>query len=317
MSKVLVCGSIAYDHIMEFPGFFKEQILPDRIDSLNVSFLVNSLKKMRGGTAPNIAYNLALLGLEPFVLGTVGQDFNEYREWLNKNGVDTRYVRVLDDDYTASCFITTDMNNNQITGFYPGAMKRDVDITLKGVDLNGISLVIIAPTEPEAMIKWAVECQELGVDYLFDAGMQIPRLSGHDLSKGIMGAKIAVFNEYEADLMQKKTGLLKNEILNSVEILVETLGEKGSILRTWDEKVFVPAAKPVKVEDPTGAGDAYRAGLLKGYFEGASLEEMGRLANISAVYAVEHKGGQEHRYGIDDFYTRYNQNYGVEKVFMK
>lgn len=309
MKKVLVCGSIAYDHIMEFPGLFKEQILPDRIDALNVSFLVKTLKKMRGGTAPNIAYNLALLGMKPLVMGTVGQDFQEYRKWLNDNGVDTTYVRVLDDDYTASCFITTDLNNNQITGFYPGAMSRDSDITLKGVDFNDISIVIIAPTEPEAMMKWAVECQELGIDYLFDAGMQIPRLSAEDLRKGILGAKIAVFNEYEVDLMQKKTGLLKEEILNSVEFLVETIGEKGSILRSWDERVFVPAAKPNRVEDPTGAGDAFRAGLLKGYFEGASLEEIGRLANVSAVYAVEHKGGQEHRYDIDEFYARYKQNY--------
>ena len=314
MSKVLVCGSIAYDHIMEFPGFFKEQILPEKIDSLNVSFLVNSLKKLRGGTAPNIAYNLALVGLEPVVLGTAGQDFHQYRDWLNANGVSTEYTRVVDDDFTASCFITTDKSNNQITGFYPGAMARDTEITLKGIDFSDISMVVIAPTEPEAMIKWAMECQELGIEYLFDAGMQIPRLSGSDLLKGITGAKIAVFNEYEMDLMQQKTGVTKKEILHSVDLIVETLGEKGSILRTWEEKVNVPAATPKRVEDPTGAGDAYRAGLLKGYFEDASIEEMGRLASVSAVYAVEHMGGQSHKYTMEEFYLRYNENFAIQRV---
>ncbi|MFZ5985889.1 MAG: carbohydrate kinase family protein [Bacillota bacterium] len=310
MSKVLVCGSIAYDHIMEFPGLFKDHILPDKIHALNISFLVDSLKKMRGGTAPNIAYNLALVGLEPIIVGTAGQDFFEYRNWLNENGVDTCYVRILDGDYTASCFITTDMANNQITGFYPGAMSKDTEITLKGIDRDDISMVVIAPTEPDAMIKWAVECTEMGIPYLFDAGMQIPRLSGPDLIKGILGAKIAIFNEYEYNLMLEKTGLSKEEILNSVDIIVETLGAKGSILRTWDERVHICAAKPIKVVDPTGAGDAYRAGLLKGYLEGASLEAMGRLASVTAVYAVEHKGGQGHKYTLREFNERYNQNFG-------
>ncbi len=310
MKNVIVGGSIAYDNIMDFPGLFKDQILPEKIHALNVSFLVNSLKKVRGGTAPNIAYNLALVGEKPIVMGTAGCDFVEYNEWLNANGVDTRYVRMLDEDYTATCFITTDLSNNQITGFYPGAMAKDPEITLKGVDLSDVSIVIIAPTEPVAMVKWAKECQELGVPYLFDPGMQIPRLSSEDLLNGIMGATIAVFNEYEYNLMLEKTGLTKEEILNSVEMAVETLGGRGSILRTKKEKVHIPAAKPVKVVDPTGAGDAYRAGLLKGYFEGASLEVIGRYASVTAVYAVEHKGGTGHKYTMEEFNKRYNENYG-------
>jgi adenosine kinase len=311
MGKVLVCGSIAYDNIMDFPGLFREQILPDKIHALNVSFLVNSLKRVRGGTAPNIAYSLSLVGEKPVILGTAGKDFYEYRDWLAKNGVDTSYIKVVEGDYTATCYITTDMSNNQITGFYPGAMALDPQLSLKDMDLTGISLVLIAPTEPGAMTKWTVECQELGVPYMYDPGMQIPRLSSMDLKNGIMGARIAIFNEYEYDLMKEKTGLLEDEILNNVDILVITLGEKGSILCGRNQKVQVKAASPVRVVDPTGAGDAFRAGLIKGYLEGASLERMGRYASVSAVYAVEHKGATEHRYTMDDYKIRYKENYNA------
>ncbi|NSW92840.1 MAG: carbohydrate kinase family protein [Firmicutes bacterium] len=310
MGKVLVCGSIAFDHIMDFPGLYKEQILPEKIHALNISFLVNSMKKARGGTAPNIAYNLALVGEKPVVLGTAGKDFVEYRDWLNENGVETSYVRVLDDDFTASCFITTDLSNNQITVFYPDAMAKDPEITLKGIDTDKISMAVIAPTDPAAMVKWAAECQELGVPYLYDPGMQIPRLSGEDLKNGILGAKIVIFNEYEYNMMIEKTGLSKEEILNSVDILVETLGGKGSILRTRKERLHINAAKPVRVVEPTGAGDAYRAGLIKGYFEGVPLEVIGRYASVTAVYAVEHKGGTEHKYTIEEFQKRFEENYG-------
>ena len=311
MNKVLVCGSIAYDNIMDFPGLFKDHIIPEKIHALNISFLVNSLKKVRGGTAPNIAYNLALIGEKPSVVGTAGKDFYEYRDWLKENGVETGHIKILEDDYTASCFITTDMSNNQITGFYPGAMSKDPEISLKDLDTGEIAMVVIAPTEPEAMVKWARECREMGMPYLFDPGMQIPRLSGKELMDGIMGAKIAIFNEYEYNMMVEKTGLSKEDILNNVDLLVETLGGKGSVLRTRHERAHIPAAKPERVVDPTGAGDAYRAGLLKGYFEGASLEVMGRYASITGVYAVEHKGGSEHRYTIDEFEKRYKENYGA------
>lgn len=313
MGKVIVCGSIAYDNIMDFPGLFKDHILPDKIHALNISFLVNTLKKMRGGTAPNIAYSLSLIGEKPFVVGTAGRDFYEYRNWLNENGVDTSYIRILEDDFTASCFITTDLSNNQITGFYPGAMAKDAEITLKGMDMRDISMVVIAPTGPEAMTKWAKECKELAVPYLYDPGMQIPRLSSEDLIEGILGAKIVIFNEYEYNMMVEKTGLSREEILNSVDMIVETLGAKGSIIRTKNNRAHIPAAKPVEVVDPTGAGDAFRAGLLKGYFEGASLEVMGRYASVTAVYAVEHKGGTNHRYTMQEFERRYTENFGEIK----
>ncbi|HOV25986.1 MAG TPA: carbohydrate kinase family protein [Pseudobacteroides sp.] len=310
MGKVLVCGSIAYDNIMNFPGLFSEQILPDKIHNLNVSFLVKGMKRVRGGTAPNIAYSLALLGEKPMILGTAGKDFFEYRDWLNKNGVDTSYIKIVEDDYTATCYITTDVKNNQITGFYPGAMAQDPKLSLKDLDLTGVSLVLIAPTEPEAMIKWVEECQKLGVSYIYDPGMQIPRLTSEELTRGIMGAKIAIFNEYEYELMKEKTGLSKDEILNSVDLLIVTLGDKGALICGRNQAVQVGVAKTVKVVDPTGAGDAFRAGLIKGYLEGASLEKMGRYASISAVYAVEHKGATEHFYTIDEYKARYRENYG-------
>ncbi|MCX7923201.1 MAG: carbohydrate kinase family protein [Clostridia bacterium] len=309
MGKVLVCGSIAYDNIMDFPGLFKEHILPEKVHALNLSFMANSLKRVRGGTAPNIAYNLALLGEKPVALGTAGKDFIEYKEWLIQNGIDTSYIRVFDDESTATCFITTDLSNNQITGFYPGAMVKDPEISLKELDMGDISLVAIAPTDPVAMTKWVKECQELGVPYLYDPGMQIPRLSGEDLHSGILGAEIVIFNEYEYSMMLEKTGLSKEEIINSVEILVETLGGRGSILRSRKDRVHVSAAKPVRVVDPTGAGAAYRAGLIKGYFENTSLEKVGKYASVAAVYAVEHTGSTSHKYTLEEFYERYNENF--------
>ncbi len=310
MGKIIVAGSIAFDHIMDFPGYFKDQIIPDRIDELNISFLVKSLRKVRGGTAPNIAYSLALTGQKPEILGTVGSDFDGYRQWLEQKGVGTGLVRVKSDDFTASCFINTDLANNQITGFYPGAMAFDTDISMHEIDMSDVDMVLIAPTEPAAMNKWCDELQRISVPYLYDSGMQIPRLEPRELMYGIMGAKIVIFNEYEYEMMNKKTGLTINDILDSAEIVVVTLGEKGSELWSRSEHVRVSAARPERVVDPTGAGDAYRAGLLKGYFEGAELKRMGRYASITSVYAVEHKGATEHKYTIDEFMNRYRENFG-------
>lgn len=310
MGKIIVAGSIAFDHIMDFPGYFKDQIIPEKISELNISFLVKSLKKVRGGTAPNIAYSMALTGQKPEVLGTVGSDFKDYKLWLEKNGVGTGLIRVKEDDFTASCFINTDLSNNQITGFYPGAMAYDDQISMYDIPMDDVSMVVIAPTEPAAMNRWCDELRKIGVPYLYDSGMQIPRLAAQELVQGVLGAKIVIFNEYECDMMLKKTGLTIDEILNKVEIVVVTMGEKGSVLRTRTERVHVPAAKPNEVVDPTGAGDAYRAGLLKGYFEGAGLEQMGKYASVTAVYAIEHKGPTEHSYTIEEFNNRYKDNFG-------
>ncbi len=310
MGKIIVAGSIAFDHIMDFPGYFKDQIIPEKISELNISFLVKSLKKVRGGTAPNIAYSMALTGQKPLVLGTVGGDFADYGKWLEQKGVGTELIRVREDDFTASCFITTDLSSNQITGFYPGAMAYDNQISLHDISMTDVDMVVIAPTEPTAMNRWCDELRKIGVPYLYDSGMQIPRLDPQELVQGVLGARIVIFNEYERDMMLKKTGLTIEEILNSVELVVVTLGAKGSVLQTRSERVHVPAARPKQVADPTGAGDAYRAGLLKGYFEGADLEQMGKYASVTAVYAVEHKGPTEHSYTVEEFINRYKENFG-------
>jgi adenosine kinase len=309
MADIIVGGSIAYDNIMEFPGLFGDQILPDKLQALSISFLVNSLKRQKGGTAPNIAYSLALLKQNPAVLGTAGKDFGEYKLWLEENAVDTSFINIMQDDYTATCFITTDRSSNQITGFYPGAMTKDSAISLKNLVLGRIKLFIIAPTEPEAMMNWVRECKELKIPYMFDAGMQIPRLTGTELSEGIMGSEIAIFNEYEYEMMLDKTGLSRETILDNTRLLVETRGAEGSVLATRAETVQVPAVKPHRIADPTGAGDAYRAGLVKGYFENKSLEVMGSYGSVSAVYALEHTGATEHSYTVDEFLKRYNENF--------
>ena len=314
MRKILVCGSIAFDNVMDYPGHFKDQIVPDKLHTINISFLVNTLKKVRGGTAPNISYNLALIGEKPVIFGSAGMDFSEYMEWLNENNVDTSKINIVPDLYTASCFITTDLNNNQLTGFYPGAMSMDKDLRLKDIDLQDVAMVIIAPTEPSAMIKWTQECTELNIPYMFDPGMQIPRLSGEDLIKGIMGAEIAIFNEYEYNLMLQRTGLSEGDILDNVNIVIETLAAKGVMIRTKTERVYVPAAQEFRVVNPTGVGDAFRAGVLKGYFEGASLEKMGKYGNISAVYAIEHQGATEHKYSMSEYLERFNNNYDSNSI---
>jgi adenosine kinase len=192
-------------------------------------------------------------------------------------------------------------------------MAKDPEISLTEIDLNDVSIMIVAPTEPEAMSRWCDECRKIGVPYLYDPGMQIPRLSATELMQGILGASIVIFNEYEYEMMLSKTGLTIEEILNNVELVVKTMGDKGAVLRNKNERVHVPAAKTLKVVDPTGAGDAFRAGLLKGYFEGASLDVTGKYASISAVYAVEHMGPTEHKYTLDEFYKRYYENFGGSK----
>jgi adenosine kinase len=309
VAKILVCGSIAFDNIMEFPGEFGKYILPEKLKNINVSFLVNKFKKVRGGTAPNIAYNLALVGEEPYVLGSVGSDFSEYRKWLNDNGVSTSYIRTIEDDYTANCFITTDKNFNQITTFYPGAMSRDIELSIKGIDRSDIKLAIIAPTSPEAMVKWAKECKEINLPYMFDPGMQIPRLEKVELIEGIMGSKISIFNNYEYEMMINKTSLTNDEILTNVELIVITNGEKGSVIISKDGRVNIKPAKVSKVIDPTGAGDAYRAGFIKGYIDNESIDIMGKYGSVTAVYAVEYKGATVHKYTLAELNQRYIDNF--------
>jgi adenosine kinase len=309
VSSIVVTGSVAFDHIMNFPGRFKEHILPDKVHMLSVSFLVDNLKKQRGGCAPNIAYSLALLGEKPKMVASVGDDFAEYRAWLEEQGVDTSGTRVIAGDFTASCFITTDLDDNQITGFYTGAMREAAGLSLRGIVTKG-DTVIISPNDPGAMIKYPAECRELGASWVYDPGQQIVRLSGDEMLDGVNGARCVVGNDYELAMIQEKTGKDAAGLLELAETVVVTRGEHGSTIMTRDGQVEVPAAKARRVLDPTGAGDAYRAGLLVGLVHGDPPERYGRVAALAAVYAVEEYGTQTHAYTQAEFAERYREAFG-------
>lgn len=311
--NVVVTGSIAYDYLMTFPGRFAEHILPDQIDRLSVSFLVDEMRKQRGGCAANIAYNLALLGERPRLMGTVGQDFGAYRAWLEGRGVDTSLVRTEPDLFTASFFVSTDEDGNQIANFYTGAMARARDLSLLGLDHGRIDLVVISPNDPQAMVKYAVECQTLGIPYLYDPSQQIVRLSGEELAKGLEKAALLVVNEYEFEMVREKTGLSVTEIETAPrQACVVTMGQNGSRICTEDGVYLVPAAVPQCVDDPTGVGDAYRAGLIKGLALDLPWALAGRMGSVAAVYALEQPGPQSHYYSLPDFIARLEAHLEVE-----
>lgn len=308
--RIFVTGSIAYDYIMVFPGRFRDHILPEKMHILSVSFLVDSLRRMRGGTAPNIAYNLALQGLKPVVVGTVGEDFAEYRAWLESRGVDTSGIKEIPNLFTASCFINTDLQDNQITAFYPGAMSHASTLLLKNHHASSDDLVIVAPNDPQAMARHVDECVELGIPYLYDPSMQAPRMTADELNAGFRGAKMLTGNDYEFGMMAEKLGITEDALRRRVPITVMTRGEAGALITVDGKEYDIPPAKPNEVKDPTGAGDAFRAGLVAGYSLGLPWEVTGRIAALTAVYAIEHAGTQEHSYTIEEFKTRYRENFG-------
>ena len=306
---ILVTGSLAYDLIMDFPGRFSDNIDPTKIHILNLSFLVDSLKKQKGGTAGNIAYNLALLEIPVSILGSVGEDFDEYQTFLQKAGVDVSNIKVIKDEKTSQAFITTDKADNQITSFYPGSMKNNS--SLKIVDLSEKpEFTVISPNDPKAMINFALECQKLEIPYMFDPGMQLPRLTNQDLITGIKGAKILIGNDYEIGLLSSKLKVKSEKLLENIKILITTLGEKGSIIQTKDQNIRIKAAKPKEVIDPTGAGDAYRAGFLAGYLQGLDLKVCGQMGSVTACYSVEKYGTTTHSFTMDEFQQKYKENYG-------
>jgi adenosine kinase len=312
--KLVVTGSVAFDNIMDFPGYFHEHILPDKIHMLNVSFLVDTMKKQRGGTAGNVAYTLALLGSQPLLYSTVGPDFTEYRAQVEAVGVDTSAMNVVDDLFTATCYITTDRDNNQITGFYPGAMVRDAGLSLAPLGLSPSDLVLIAPTDPSAMVRFTRECRAAEVPYVYVPAQQIISLSAEDLLTGIEGARVIIANDYEFEMMHNKTGLTASDMLHYAEIVVTTRGEQGSVIRTRDGLYAIPIARPTAVVDPTGAGDAYAAGFVHGLTQGLAMEQCGRVAALAAVYTIERYGTQAHSYSRADFAARYAENFGTELV---
>src|SRR5713101_5085470 len=268
--RLIVTGSIAYDYLMSFPGKFTEHFLPEHFSRVSLSFLVDTMDKRRGGCAPNIAYTLALLGERPLLMATAGEDFPEYRQWLEAAGIDTSPVKQIDGKFCASFFCSTDADNNQIASFYTGAMADAGQLSFRAVKDCG--LAIIAPNDPGAMVQYAEECRALKIPFIFDPGQQCARMEGDQLRDGITGAAIVIVNDYELELLRQKTGLGEREILSIAETLIVTRGEHGSSVIGKSSRVDVPAVTPHRIVDPTGVGDAYRGGLLKGLAVGAPYE---------------------------------------------
>lgn len=306
---ITVTGSLAFDHIMDYPGKFSDHIMPDKIHQINLSFLVNTLNKQRGGTAGNIAYNLALLKTPVSVLGMVGIDFLEYSKFLSNCGVDISNIQIADNNLTSSCYIMTDKSDNQITAFYPGAMDFAQRLSLEGIQTD---FVIISPNNPQAMINFCAQCQKSNIPYMLDPGMQLPALSGEDLKNMLNGAKILIGNDYEIALLCDKLQVTSDKLLGNVEILITTLGEKGSIIQTKDKNLQINTAKLAQVADPTGAGDAYRAGFLTGFLKELDLKVCGQMGSIAACYAIEKYGTTNHTFTIAEFCERYKENFEEE-----
>jgi len=315
--KLIVTGSIAFDYLMSFPGKFTEHILPEHLQRVSLSFLVDSMDKRRGGCAPNIAYTLALLGERPYLMATAGQDFKDYGDWLHAAGVDISLVRHVPDKFTASFFCSTDTENNQIASFYIGAMANASELSLRTVEDAG--LVIIAPNDPGAMVQYAEECRTLGIPFIFDPGQQCARLSGDELRDGITGARLVISNDYEFELIRQKTGLGEDGVLCLATALMITRGEEGcslyekpgsGIRDSGFARTDVKAITPHRIIDPTGVGDAFRGGLMKGMAIGKSFKECAQLGTVAATYALEHLGGQSHAYTVKEFSHRYAEHFG-------
>ena len=302
--SILCTGSIAYDYLMTFPGYFREHILPDRLDTISLSFLVDSMVRQRGGVAPNIAYTLALLGERPQIMATAGIDFEEYRAWLEAQNIDTSLIKIIPDKYTASFFANTDKVNNQIASFYTGAMANASELSLRDVPIKP-ELVVISPNDPRAMEVLVDECVALGIPYLYDPSQQIVRVSGETLRKGVEGAYSVFVNEYEFELIQKHTGMSAEDIRKQVQLLVVTLGERGACIHTEGQTYDVPAVAPVTTADPTGVGDAFRGGFLRGLRLGLGWELAGKVGALAATYCLEQAGTQNHRYTRTEFVTRF------------
>lgn len=304
--RIVVTGSLAYDYIMNFPGYFTDHMLMEKAHVLSVSFLVDSMKRMRGGVAGNIAYNLALLGERPLIVATVGQDFAEYRGWLERQGIDTSGLNVIEHEFTSSCFINTDQANNQIVAFYAGAMAHARDLSLLDHGLGSNDLVLISPTDPYAMERFALECQQRGIPYLFDPGKQTPRLEAEHLRLGLEGARVLVSNDYEFGMMARKLGRSEQDLIASVPLTVVTRGEQGALIYTDGHLAAeIPVAPVNDVVDPTGAGDAFLGGLVYGIARDLPLEVTGRIAALTASYCIEQRGCQEHHFDAARFADRY------------
>ncbi len=305
--STLICGSFAYDTIMVFHDQFKNHILPDKVHILNVSFLVPDLRREFGGCAGNIAYNLKLLGGDPVPMGTVGNDFGPYAEWMDRCDITRKHLKVIDDTYTGQAFITTDMDDNQITAFHPGAMNNSHEVEVREAD--NVTIGIVSPDGREGMIQHAQQFAAEGIPFIFDPGQGMPMFNGEELMQFVDLATWVTLNDYEAQLLQERTGRELDDLANEVEALIVTLGAKGSHIYHNSERVDIPPAKVAMINDPTGCGDAYRAGLLYGLKKGLDWETTGRIAALMGAIKIEQHGTQNHSFTADEFIDRFKQNF--------
>lgn len=305
----LICGSIAYDTIMVFPGRFKEHILAEKLHILNVAFLVPEMRREFGGCAGNIAYNLKMLGGKPRIMATVGDDHDPYAYRLEKLDLDQQNVRRVKGAFTAQAFITTDLDDNQITAFHPGAMNHSHQNHV--ADAKNVSLGIVSPDGRDGMLQHAREFHAAGIPFIFDPGQGLPMFDGEELLDFVRMAKYLTVNDYEAQLLQEKTGQTLEQLAKRVDGLVVTLGGEGSIIHAQGKRIVIPCVKAGSVIDPTGCGDAYRAGLLYGLANGMNWETCGRLAALMGSLKISHRGGQNHQYSRDEIGSRYKREFGV------
>jgi adenosine kinase len=306
--KIVLTGSIAFDYLMTFPGKFQDHILVEKLDCISLSFLVDTLERRPGGNAANIAYNLALLGERPTVMATVGEDFEAQRLWLEDQGVDTSAIRTVPGVATASFFVNTDQSNAQIASFFTGAMAHASELTFAQLPEKP-DLVMISPNDPQAMANYALECRDLEIPYIYDPSQQIVRLEVGDLKKGLEGAMAFFANEYEFSLIEEKTGFNLQKILECCQFVVITRGEHGTQIYSDEGEVSIPIVPPDAILDPTGVGDAFRSGFLKGYAHDLSFEHCGQMGALAATYCLESDGPQSHAYDLQEFIARFRQHF--------
>jgi adenosine kinase len=320
----LICGSVAYDTILQFQDRFKAHILPDKIHILNVSFLVPEMRREFGGCAANIAYTLKLLGDRGMPMATAGDDFAPYRERMVAQGIPVDYIKVVDGTFTAQAFITTDLDNNQITAFHPGAMQHAhlnkvsdaaagepaAGEPAAGEPGAGLALGIVAPDGRQAMIEHAAQFAAAKIPFIFDPGQGLPMFGAEELKTFIAQARWVAVNDYEWGMLQQKTGFAVSDITAQVDALIVTLGSQGSVIHTKEGTYAIPCAKPVAIVDPTGCGDAYRAGLIHGLLRGLDWETTGRVASLMGAIKIGSRGPQNHSFTETDFERRYRDNFG-------
>jgi adenosine kinase len=308
----VITGSVAYDYLMRFPGRFRDHILPDQLESISLSFLADQMRRERGGVAANVAYTMKLLGGEPTILATVGSDFGDYRRWMEEQGLNTGQIIEIPDELTATFFVSTDLEQNQIANFYTGAMAHARHYSLADRGLAQAELVLISPNDPGAMLNYAQECKHLGIPFAIDPSQQLARLSGEELQQCVPGAAYLLCNEYEKAMILNKTGWSDVELRRQVETLVVTIGKKGSLIYGEEATFEIPIATLKAMQDPTGAGDAYRGGFFAARAAGLALPVCGRVGALCSAYVLEQMGTNAHYFTVDAFIARYAGEFGPE-----